>query len=408
MRFSALTGMCLLALWAGGCSSVSVRGPVQLDGRTYVLPPAHVGQKFGAGVAAKAEPEVAYQSEDGMHTVTARPFVRFDSVDQARTHLDLRQADYVLTLGGLELAGGVGLFHWGVLEGSRLNDVVNQLDFVEDVDQKQKLGQPYTKIKYTLSSDFLVGRSFSIEAEYLPVSRPRTFPGSAGRLRPPTAIDDTPQFESPLGQWHPSFALRGTYAGPYLNVGVTAFSGHSRDPRFVAQLTSPEVVAAYDLMQQVGTDVSLALGDLLFKAEAVGRLYGKRLIPSFAVGAGVEYTWFEPFTLPCDVTFLGEYTFDHRPLKTPKTITQNDLFGGVRLALNDDAGTTFTGGGLVDLSTVTDLGKYSGVLRLSAERRLSDNWKVLGDIHVFAASHKAIEWWLARDTYGQASIAYYF
>lgn len=392
----------LFAVGCVGCASpVVVRGPVAVEARSFVLPPLHTGQELGAGLAARLEPEISLQSEDAAHTAVFRPFLRFDTADDARNHVDVRQADYTFAAGNLALGGGVGLFHWGVMESARLNDVVNQIDLVEDINMTQKLGQPYVRAGYTAVPDLLGGDTISFDLLFLPWQRSRTWPGLAGRLRPPTGIDPTPELGSPFGAAHPSAATRIAYAGRSFDVGVNVFSGLSREPRLVVQLTKAEVAQAYDPLQQAGFDASVALGDFLIKLEAVGRLHSWDLLPSWAVSVGVEYTAFSLFDSEIDLTLLVEAAYDERPLDAPVTIYDNDLFGGLRLAFNDDGDTTVLCGTAFDVLT------HFVSLHGRVQRRLGEHWQLYAEAQVFHGGEDAREWWLARDHFGQLGVAYY-
>ena len=90
---------------------------------------------------------------------------------------------------------------------------------------------------------------------------------------------------------------------------------------------------------------------------------------SAAVG-GFEYTFFQAFGTNADIGLLAEYQYDGRDDAAPTTVADNDVFAGVRLALNDFQDTTTL------LGTVVDVENQSTALFFEAERRLGDNWKL--------------------------------
>ena len=59
---------------------------------------------------------------------------------------------YQRVFDGAELRAGIGRVFWGVTESYHLVDVINQTDLVENVDRKDKLGQPL--VNFTLVRDW--------------------------------------------------------------------------------------------------------------------------------------------------------------------------------------------------------------------------------------------------------------
>lgn len=393
---------CLLsamaALWLlAGCakSPFTAAGNVAADVRAFPLEPKYAGQNLGLGVSLVAEPEVKWKSENEKHTLTLRPFYRLDPVDEKRSHADLRQADYKMSLEHLELAAGVGQFTWGVLESYRPVDVLNQTDFVESIDFNAKLGQPYAEAGW-------VTKSATFRAYYLPFFRERTFPGVRGRLRFPALIDtDSPSFESKFAQFQPSGAARFSFNAGDLDFGVSAFTGLSREPRFVAELTSGQVAPRYDLMHQASVDAQWTVGAFSFKAEGFFRLWSNDLYAFGGGGAGVDYTFFQ-FSGDADLSFAAEFLFDTRPRSAPITFFEHDAFAGFRLAFNDTANTEISGGAIVDVTDGSTFG------RAEASRRFGEHWRVSLDGSVFAGPSGKLTSAFLRDHYARAKLAYYF
>jgi hypothetical protein len=384
--------MVMLAV-APARADVEYRGPVALDARAWFTPPAEPVQAEGVEVSFMAEPEL---SVSGSHAaLVTRPFARVDSQDPARTHYDLRRAELTWAKGGLELGAGFGLFHWGVLDGARLADVINQLDLVEDADMAQKLGQPYAGGTWS-------GESLSLQMMVLPYHRQRTFPGLEGRLRPSTGIDASdPRYETALGAWHPGGAARLAYTGESVDVGLSGMSGVSREPRLVAQLTDERLAVAYDRLDQASIDASFTHEELVFKLEGASRWFTGERLWSYAVAGGAEYTRLGVFSTEADLTLLAEHVFDHRPPGTPATLHQNDTFLGLRLALNDNGGTEFLTGGFIDVESGFSAG------RALIQRRFDDHWKIFVEARAFVGPPVAMEWWLLGDNYAQIRLAYF-
>jgi hypothetical protein len=390
----ALTLFALLV--AAGCAhpSLSAGGHVAADSRLFVLSPKYAGQAQADSVSIAAEPEFKVTTEDSVHTATLRPFYRLDPVDERRTHADLRDASYRLSLGSFEGALGVGTFTWGVLESHRPSDVVNQIDFVEGPTGSAKLGQPFAQLGW--SSSRVTVRGYA-----LPYFRDRTFPGVRGRLRFPVTVDtDGAAIDSRFGRWHPSGALRASFELGDADIGIGAFTGLSREPRFVAELTTGQVAPRYEPMHQGSADLQWALGAFVIKADAFGRIWQPGEF-FFGGGAGVDYM-LPKFIGTLELTFAAEYLFDSRPREAPPTFFEHDAFGGFRLGFGDEASTEATGGAIVDVFDGTTFG------HLDASRRFGDHWRVKLEANVYFASSKKLEGGFERDHYGQAQLAYFF
>ncbi|MEZ4222667.1 MAG: hypothetical protein R3B13_17125 [Polyangiaceae bacterium] len=399
-RYARGLGGCamLAALSCSACAGTTLRegGHVSTDARAYFGPARFADQKSGNGLSLRMEPELSVQSESEEHTVTLHPFIRMDPADEQRTHYDLRQADYVFATGPLTTGVGVGLFSWGVLEAHKLVDIINQSDLVEDIGGSEKLGQPYV-------GSGLSGESWSLRALYLPYSRDRTFPGDEGRLRFPLVVDtDQPQYESSLARFHPGFAGRGSISVGELDLGLSAFAGLSREPRFYAQLTERAVIPRYEQLRHVGVDAQWTHEALSLKLEATARTWSTTFRPSAGIGGGLEYSFFDIGPFGYDLTLVGEYYWDNRPLDAPVTLYDHDAFGGFRFALNDDSDTMLLAGMLVDVDT-----GFSS-LQVSASRRLGERWRLFLEGRGFFGPEGILESSLLSDDYAQLRVAYYF
>jgi hypothetical protein len=380
-----------------GCAAPNVEasGSVAADGRFFFQAPKYAGQDRGSGVSLVAEPQLQTKSEDGEHTLTLRPFYRLDPTDEKRSHADVRQASYRLSLEHFEAGAGAGIFTWGVLESYRPTDVMNQTDFVEAVDFTAKLGQPYAEIGW-------IGESTAFRLYYLPYFRERTFQGVRGRPRFPSAIDtDNPIFATKNRQWEPSAAGRFTWNAGDLDLGVGVFTGLGREPTFVAELTTGQIAPRYDRIHQASVDAQYTLGAFTFKAEAFARLWSERLRAFGGGGAGVDYTFFK-IVGEADLSFAAEYLMDTRPADAPITFFDHDAFGGVRLAINDTASTELTAGAIVDVLDGTTFG------RALVSRRIGEHWRVSLGGSLFLGPSGKLEGSFRRDDYVQGKIAYFF
>ena len=263
----------------------------------------------------------------------------------------------------------------GVLGRGGINhliDVINQVDFVENIDLEDRLGQPMVNLA-------LIRNWGTLDLFVLPGFRERTFPGRRGRYQGPLRIStSSARYESAAQDEHVDFAGRySNYFGP-IDVGVAHFWGTSRDPRFEVERTrGGELVLAphYDIIHQTSLDVQATLGNWLWKLEGYRRAgFGDETYVA-AIG-GFEYTFVGVFDSAVDVGALAEYHFDERGRRTP-TPFNHDLFLGTRVALNDAADSQLLGG------IITDLHGNGNLLNIEASRRLGEVWRVELELRLF-------------------------
>jgi hypothetical protein len=351
------------------------------------------------------------------------PFYRLDFDDEERRHFDLRELNWLHVGSSWDLRLGVAKVYWGVAESNHLVDIINQTDLVEDVDGEDKLGQPM--VKFSLLQDW-----GTVDLFFLPRFRERTFPGTRGRLRFPLPVDtESAEDESSLEEWHPDGAIRWSHFIGDWDIGLSHFSGTSREPRFLLRIDptgQPKVVPRYDVIHQTSLDVQATKGNWLWKLEAMTRAgHGD---PFAALVAGFEYTFVGVFQTTTDIGVLAEYNYDGRdfdvpveippdtPLDprilarvasseslAPPTIFENDFFAGMRLTLNDAQSTDFLAGALIDVDT------QATFLNVEASRRIRDRWKIEAEGRAFLnVGPTDLLFSLREDHHLQVRIARYF
>ena len=378
-----------LALSGGAAQAADIETEVSsrfsLESRWYPKTALHPGQRSHAS-GFTAEPEFYAEDEEG-RSLTVSPFLRYDSADTNRSHVDLREAFLLLYGeagdGEWELRLGVDRVTWGVAEVRNLVDIVNQTDLIESPDEKTKLGQ--FMAHGTWSADW-----GALELFLMPWHRERTFPGSRGRLRSALVVDeDKTTYESAAEERHLDWAVR--YSGSFgpVDLGVSYFDGQSREPalRPAEFITLPVVGPVptalhphYEKIRQFGLDAQLTTGPWLLKLEAIRRLDAtNRSTPAHPFGEkddygawilGGEYAFYSVFDTEAEITLLAEWFWDGRGAERATNAFENDLFLAVRLALNDVESTEFT------LSVVQDLDHAGRLFGFEARRRLDDNWSL--------------------------------
>jgi len=217
-------------------------------------------------------------------------------------------------------------------------DVINQTDFVENLNGEQKLGQPMVNFSYIQDWGIL-------EAYVLTGFRERTFSGLKGRPGFPLEVDtDNPLYESSEEEKHIDWAIRYSHTFGLLDFGISHFQGTSHEPRLTPSFNeSMELVKFrpfYDQMDQTGLELQTTIEGWLLKGELISRKTHDKRFTSFVTG--FEYTLGDIAYSGIDVGLIAEYMFDDRT-KIKELIVQGDeqfeqdlfpftLFGGVCLS----------------------------------------------------------------------------
>jgi hypothetical protein len=359
----------LLALPAGA-QAVEFKPKVEVEARYfYDAEDADGDAPLLGSVAGTLETFVGFGENQRL---VGEFFGRWDENDDERTHGDVRELYYQLTGEAFEFRAGLRRVFWGVTESRHLVDIVNQSDFVENISNELKLGQPMLSV--ALIRDF-----GTVEAFLMPVQRERTFPGDEGwpRLPLPVAQDDA-TYESSDEDRHLDYALRYAGSAGPVDFGVAWFDGTAREPRLIPTLTpgGPVLVPQYDLLQHGSLDAQYVAGSMAWKIEAVRRSTAGEA--TWGSVAGFEYTFGDIAGSGIDLGVLGEYLSDQKD-DALNALADDEVFAGVRLALNDVAGTTLLVGALAS----SDDGK-SRRYGIEGSGRLNDDWKLSAEARIFS------------------------
>ncbi|MBF0370390.1 MAG: hypothetical protein HQL52_13135 [Magnetococcales bacterium] len=310
------------------------------------------------------QPEFYREWDGGNQSLTFVPFVRLDAHDTERTHGDIRELTWLKAADFWEFRAGLRKVYWGVTESQHLVDVINQTDLVESPDGEEKLGQPMVNLSLSLDWG-------TLDLYWLPWFRERTFPGREGRLRTPLVVDtDQTRYESAAGESHQDFAIRWFQTLGDWEVGLSHFSGTSRDPSLIPGTNDQGeavLIPYYEKIDQTGVDVQGTFEAWLWKGEIISRSgQGDRYT---ALTAGLEYTFVGILESDADLGVIAEYLFDDRNNQATSPF-EDDIMAGFRLALNDTQSSDLLLGAIVD--------RESGAVAssLEANRRLWDDWKI--------------------------------
>ncbi len=377
-----------------GRAAWDISSNIDLTTRVFTEDPRWPGQDDSpVQLSIAGSAEFRWRGDESRASII--PYLRYDATDDQRSLADLREAYWAQEAESHELLLGVNTVFWGVTESVHLVDIINQTDQVADIDGETKLGQPMINLE--------VQRDWGLVSFYLmPYFRERTFAGESGRLRTPLPVDtDNPQYESPDEENHVDFALRYSHYFGNVDIGLSAFSGSSREPRLLLNADGSALIPYYDLIDQLGLDLQYTIDAWLWKLEAIAR---ETQDDSFtaAVG-GFEYTFYQVSDSAADVGVLLELQYDGRAEGEPITLADNDLFTGIRLALNDTQNTAVLAGMGYDLKT------SETYLNIEADRRLGEDYVLEARLRIFTNAQPGdISYAIARDDYLQIQLSRYF
>lgn len=326
-------------------------------------------QQHSHYISGAINPELYRSWDNGSQSFTFSPFYRYSQHDSRRTHFDIRELTWLKAAADWELRVGFRQVFWGVTEGFHLIDIINQADFVENIDGEQKLGQPM--INLALIQDW-----GTIDLFLLTGFRERTFAGHEGRLRthPVTAVGDA-QFEREGVEKHLAYAGRYSHSFGDWDVGLAHFYGTARQPTMLPRFNQfgeiERIIPLYENINQTSIDVQTIKGSWLWKLEALMRSgQGDRF---YAATGGVEYTFFDLFESGVDLGLIAEYMHDSRGYNNFQALTQQALFqddflAAVRLGFNDIQNTQLLAGVIFDRT------QNSKIYNIEASRRIGNDW----------------------------------
>lgn len=355
-------GFALLVLTPKAVLAAEWSGVVSGEGR-YFFKEGDFGQKQSE-LSLAIEPEFYHRWEDSDWSIVFKPFIRWDSLDDERSHADVRELMVRYVGDDWQLKAGISKVFWGVAESQHLVDVINQTDFVENIDGEDKLGQQMLVL--STEQDFGL-----LELFILPGSRERTFAGDDGRFRFPLTIDDNhPIYADEDGKQRLDGAIRWSQWLGDWDIGLSHFSGTSRDPLFVVDTTNPgqpKLRPLYVTIDQTSLDLQATKGAWLWKLEAMTRS-GFNEDRYWATVGGLEYSLYGITDSGADLGMILEYQHDSRDILPGGFEQQDALVVGFRLAMNDIQST--------EALLAYSQGEGQSFLNLEASRRLGENWKV--------------------------------
>lgn len=390
----------LLVFCATTSAQLTYDGSVELEQRYFFdTEPGGLSDSRGQ-TSVRLEMEFFTDWNDGSDQLIFEPLLRIDSLDDERTHADIRQLIWSHFGENYEFSAGIGRVFWGVTESQQLVDIINQTDGVENIDGEDKLGQPMLRYSY-------FNELGNLDAFLLPYFRTRTFEGPDGRLNGNLVVDnDRELFESTAAENNLDFALRYSNTFGDWGVGLAWFSGTSREPdlfRFI-DFENGTTTPYYPQIDQFSTDIQLTTDAWLIKLEAIQRDFDDPLLENFAASTlGFEYTFVGILGTVYDLGLLSEYSWDERG-EQATSIAQNDIFVGARLALNDISDSQLLLGFSNDLDN-----SDSKVIFVEAATRVASALTLNVEMRYFSSDTVSDPLFqLADDSFIQIGLEYFF
>ena len=371
-----------------------ITGNINLSSRSFLESHRWNGQDSETlQVALSGNVEFRWQGDQTRLSII--PSARYDATDDERSIVDLSEAYWALEAGNYELLVGINTVFWGVAESVHLVDIINQTDAAADIDGEDKLGQPMINLE--LQRDW--GR---LSAYLLPYFRERTFAGEAGRLRTPIPVDsDNAVYQSGAEQSHLDVAFRYSHFFGDIDLGVSVFAGTSREPRFISAPNNNRLIPFYDQIRQLSIDLQYTGDTWLWKLEAITRETQHDTFVA-AVG-GFEYTFFQVRESAADIGVLLEAQYDNRASDEPNVLSDNDIFSGLRLALNDSQDTSLLAGLVYDWKTAETF------INIEAERRIGESFLLELRSRLFTNVEPSDQSFaFAQDDYLELQVSWYF
>jgi len=385
----------LTAVKAG--MTAELRGTVTTEYRNFIQPPAEEkqGSEF---LSLSIEPEFYQSWGDNNQSLTVSPFYRWDAQDNQRTHGDIRELFWLYLSGNYEIVVGISTVFWGVTESQHLVDIINQTDFLENIDGEDKFGQAI--ISTTMHMDY-----GSIELYALPFFRERSFPGIIGRLRSIPRVDTntSAQYESKDKEQHIDWALRWSTNLDVFDIGISYFKGTNREPLLTPLLKADGelvLIPYYALIQQTGLELQSVIGAWLWKLEMIYR--DSRSDTYTALTGGFEFTYTGALNSSVDVGLVAEYLYDDRGDKA-LTPFEDDVMLGIRLSPNDTQNTQFL------LAIIKNRDAKGHMSRLEASRRVFDSFTLSIEAGIFVNFKQTDPMYSFRnDDFLQIDMAYHY
>lgn len=282
-------------------------------------------------------------------------------------HIDFRNFSYLYSYGNFQFEIGISKVYWGVTESIQVVDIVNQIDFLSNIDGSDKLGQPL--IYFSIENNY-----GNFETILMPYFRERKFFSGNERYKlslpssaQPIKVDyDVSQYQSKKKNRNLDFGFKWSNYYNDLDIGISFFKGTNRDPIPIYNYLENSFVMYYEDLYQFGIEAQYLVDSLTLKLEVVYKSLDSG--DFYESVMGLEKTYYDFNNWGFDLGLLFEYLWNDRTnvsVTNRSLIDQlkikshtikgesispysNDLFFGIRLSSNDADSTSLLTGIIFD------------------------------------------------------------
>jgi len=353
---SVLLVFLMLTLYSTA-NGATFKGEVEGRYEYYAEAPLFSEQSDGQSQYALAT-TLDYNGQINRNTdINVSVFGRYHPAANKSGRGDVRELALSYYASQLEMSGGMLMERWGVLEAFSPVDILNPRDRVEDFQGDIKQGIPGGRISWLLDN----------------------LSEGKDRFRNSAFAYSDAEFEK--GQNTLSSAVRVSQMLASLEFAVSYYKGHARSPYFTPNLEEVGVITLqpnYARIEQAGFELLWIKGQLLAKLESVYRSTDDENFTG--LGIGLEREFPRIGSSKNALTLYGEYYYDGRKSGSSSPITpfQNDIFLGLRLAVNDLNSTEY------ELRLTRDLDYDSTFWDLRAKTRIKHQWFVEANLYKFS------------------------
>ena len=298
-------------------------------------------------------------------------------------YADIPRGYYQYFGDGWDVLVGSNIEYWGVSEGNRVVDTVNQRYTIDQTVDYISLGQPM--VNFNLST----GMNATLSLYGLIYFRDRDLGSAATRFRSPFLMSNNDAVYEEGNGRNLDFAARYRTSfnalGGGMDLALSYFDGTNRAPSTLpnvcilpsgvfdqancaaeVQANSSTVYAVpyYAKLRRYGLELVYSNGDLQLTFEGA---ISQSLDETYnSVASGAQYSFGGIGPTGDTLTLVAEYLYDDRSVIQPLTIYDDDVFLGFAYSGNDVAGTSIRGGIYYDVNT------NAQIYTASYSRRLGD------------------------------------
>ncbi|MGR3802069.1 hypothetical protein [Marinibacterium profundimaris] len=342
------------------------------------------------------------------------------NTDTGEGYADIPRGYYQYFGDGWDLLVGSNIEYWGVSEGNRVVDTVNQRYTIDQTVDYISLGQPMVNFNLSL------GLNSTLSVFGLVYFRDRDLNTAETRFRSPILVSNNDAVYEEGGGRNFDFAARfrssfdALWGG--MDLALSYFDGTDRAPStlpsicvvptgvfdrsscttdLIDNLPDLHALPYYAKLRRWGLETVWSRGSLQLTFEgaisnAIDETY-------YSYVAGAQYSFGGIGPTGDTLTVVGEYLYDNRSRIQPLTIYDDDVFLGFAYTGNDVQGTAVRGGMYYDVNSDAQI--YTA----SYSRRIGDAVRVeVAAFGVNSADTRDPLAFAQNDSFVQLSLEYFF